>query len=880
MLICGHRRLPRFVAPALALVLSLAVTMIDVPRAEALWSASTAPGGLGEAAARSMTPGQQPLAVTRPSTSDTVEVSWASSTGSPVEGYELRVYDAVTDELRVVGGTCAGLVIVTACTDSGVPDGQWSYTVTPRRAGWSGSESARSAATWVDTVAPTVEFVFPEPGGIYNEASWDGGCPSPGACGSGDDVGSGLVSGGVTARQVSTGLYWDGAAFASSVEVLLVPGVTGWDFPISNFPVDGVFTMEAMATDAVGNTTFESATFSIDREGPAVPAAFPVEGGVYNTDSWNAGCPNPGFCGTGGEVTDIVAAEISVRHLDSELYWDGTAFASATEVLFLITDPAGAAFAITNFAVDGSYTVRGVLTDSASNTTSVSTSFRIDRAPPTVTPIFPLPGGTYNAAMWDAGCVALFGGSGLCGVGSDESGPMSSSLVSIRDVTTGLYWDGTAFATPLEQRFDITGVGFLAFPSSNFLNDGPYAVRVVVRDLAGNATSIADTMTIDRTAPTLTLAFPTNGGTYNTATWNAGCPIAGLCGTTSDPTSGVASTRLSIRQGSGNYWDGTAFTSTTEVFVSVVSGEDLPFPAANFPADDDYTIGVLSNDFAGNTATASATFTIDRTAPTATLAFPADGGTYATTSWNTGCPTPGFCGTITDTSGPVTGQVSIRQGTGSYWNGTAFASITETFEPFTTADGTPFPITQFSDGTYTVRLVATDNPGNTASSSRTFTIDRAAPTITGLTESNANGRLATGDTYSITFSEPLDVTTICSTWSGTGDKSLINATITVTNNASNDIISSVTSPTCTLRAGTMATRNDYVFSTATFTSSSVAWTESTRTLRITFGNRASGSLNSLIQSADTSDYTPTTGLTDRAANPLATTTFTITNRRF
>ena len=72
---------------------------------------------------------------------------------------------------------------------------------------------------------------------------------------------------------------------------------------------------------------------------------------------------------------------------------------------------------------------------------------------------------------------------------------------------------------------------------------------------------------------------------------------------------------------------------------------------------------------------------------------------------------------------------SIRQGTGNYWNGTAFASASEVL---LAASGTTnwtrsHPAANFpTDGSYTVRAVATDGAGNTGTTSRTFTIDRAA----------------------------------------------------------------------------------------------------------------------------------------------------------
>ena len=80
-------------------------------------------------------------------------------------------------------------------------------------------------------------------------------------------------------------------------------------------------------------------------------------------------------------------------------------------------------------------------------------------------------------------------------------------------------------------------------------------------DVAGNtdATPAQSTWSIDTVAPNSTMTFPASGASYRTSTWNTGCATAGLCGTYSDATSGVQAVEISIRRGTGNYWNGTAF---------------------------------------------------------------------------------------------------------------------------------------------------------------------------------------------------------------------------------------------------------------------------------------------------------------------------------
>src|SRR5262249_28618654 len=81
-----------------------------------------------------------------------------------------------------------------------------------------------------------------------------------------------------------------------------------------------------------------------------------------------------------------------------------------------------------------------------------------------------------------------------------------------------------------------------------------------------------------------------------------------ISGTASDATSGVQTVKLSIQQVSGGkYWNGSDFTSTSEVFnnASGTSSWSLAFTAPNFPAGGAYNIRPQVTDAAGNTNTSS-----------------------------------------------------------------------------------------------------------------------------------------------------------------------------------------------------------------------------------------------------------------------------------
>ena len=91
--------------------------------------------------------------------------------------------------------------------------------------------------------------------------------------------------------------------------------------------------------------------------------------------------------------------------------------------------------------------------------------------------------------------------------------------------TAGAITYGYTSATADRQRVSISA--------------GSKSYTITVTDQAGNATSASPTVTVDNTAPTVAITFPTaaySGG------WSAGCSTpatADICGTASDATSGV-----------------------------------------------------------------------------------------------------------------------------------------------------------------------------------------------------------------------------------------------------------------------------------------------------------------------------------------------------
>lgn len=122
---------------------------------------------------------------------------------------------------------------------------------------------------------------------------------------------------------------------------------------------------------------------------------------------------------------------------------------------------------------------------------AASYSWRIDLTPPSISFAFPLSGHSYGAAEWKSGCSQ---GVGVCGTASDPSG-VAGVAVSIRQSSTGKYWNGKSYSNSSETYFvaklssqTSTGASwFYALPLP--MPDGGYTLHALASDELANFTS-------------------------------------------------------------------------------------------------------------------------------------------------------------------------------------------------------------------------------------------------------------------------------------------------------------------------------------------------------------------------------------------------------
>ena len=401
----------------------------------------------------------------------------------------------------------------------------------------------------------------------------------------------------------------------------------------------------------------------IDTAAPSSTAAFPVASGNYTVAEWNAGCATSGLCGTyyDGSGSGVVDVEVSIRQGAGD-YWDGAGFTSASEVWNNATLAAGDweyGFDAANFPADGSYTVRVRARDDAGNTEAASSrTFDFDATEPETS------------------------------IDSSQPDPSNSPNASFDFSSTSPARPSSAASTAAPGRTARAPRAISASPTaataSTCAPPTPRATRTATRPRSSGTSTRPTPRAPQASRPPAAATRPPSGTP-------AAPRAASAAPTTTAPAPASSTSRSPSARAAAT--TGTAATSRAPPRSGTTRPSRRRLGARlrrrfGFPADGNYTVRVRATDDAGNTQSPSTrTFAYDSTLPSSTTSFPADSGRYNASGWDAGCDDPGLCGTYGD--GPGTGvaevEVSIRQGTGNYWNGTGFSSATEVWNNATIA---------------------------------------------------------------------------------------------------------------------------------------------------------------------------------------------------
>ena len=308
---------------------------------------------------------------------------------------------------------------------------------------------------------------------------------------------------------------------------------------------DSTTSLKATATDAAGNVSGCSSAY------------------VYVEDSTAPAAP------------DSLGATPAGPANDNSPKISGNAEAGSTVKLYTTNDCSGAvaasgpaaAFGSPGLAVavadDSTTTFKATSTDAAGNVSGCSTG--ITYVEDSTAPAAPASLDSTPAPPANDNAPAISG---------NAAASSTVKLYATTDCSGSVVASGTAaaFGSP----------GFTIAVS----DDSTTNLTATATDAVGNVSgcSSAYVYVEDSTTPSSTVGFPSAGGNYSPSAWNAGCATAGFCGTASDsPGSGLQMVEISIRRGTGNYYDGSSFSERRRALPDCRRQHVLELRLRHFP---------------------------------------------------------------------------------------------------------------------------------------------------------------------------------------------------------------------------------------------------------------------------------------------------------
>ncbi|MDU4092361.1 MAG: Ig-like domain-containing protein, partial [Pantoea sp.] len=435
---------------------------------------------------------------------------------------------------------------------------------------------------------------------------------------------------------------------------------------------DGRYDLSVTATSADGNSTTALQPVTIATAAPAFTIDPLADDNILNATEQGQPLSISGSGSAGDSVTVTLNGVNYTTSVGENGQW-------------AVSVPAEALGALSN---DTDYPVNVLVNDANGNRTSDQATLRVDNAPPALTIDDPSGDGILNAA--------------------EQQQPLALSGSGEVGNTITVTVDGQSFTGTV----GVNGQWTVEIPSATLigLEEGPNAITIAARDGSGNTTTEQVNLTVNTGAanpPAVTVAVDTFAG--NGVLDSAEQQVAQvLTGTTTNVPAGQTVT----------------VTLNGAIFTGLVDGDGnwsvtLPAEALNGLSDGSQTLNVSVNDVAGNSASASGSFTVNTAISGIALAPLAGDGYLNATEAAQDLVING-----TSVNVPVGGTVEIT------FNGAIFTGTVGTNGAWSVTVPAE-NLTGLADGPLSVSASVTDNTGATLTSNATLNVAVAAqPTVT------------------------------------------------------------------------------------------------------------------------------------------------------
>jgi len=536
---------------------------------------------------------------------------------------------------------------------AGLKDGDASVQVSVTNAHGNSASAGREYS--VDATAPTVSIDTVAGDNVIN----------------GSEAAAGVAISGTTTAEVgqTVTVTLGGKSYTTQVQQ---GGVWSVNVPGTDLSAlaDSGYTVQVSVSDAAGNPGSAGKAITLDTTPPTVSFNVVAGDNVINSVE-HAQAQIVSGTATGANVGDKVVITIGSNQYTTTVDASGK---------WSVGVPASVISGLT----DGTVTLSATITDSAGNSSTQTHDVVVNTASVALT-VNTLSGDdVINAA--EAGASLVINGSSA----QFASGTQVTVTLNGKSYTATIQSDGSWTTT-----VPAADVGALADGAS-------YQVAVSAQDSAGNSASATHTISVDTTAPVVSIATLSGDDVLNAA--EAQQPL-----TVHGSSSAEAGQTVTVTLG------GKTYTAT----VANDGTWTLDVPAADLASlrEGALTVTASVSDKAGNNGQTTHTLTVDTVAPTVTISTVADDDIVNNAEQLAGQ-------TVSGTTTAEQGQTVTVSFNGHSYQATVGADGSwSVFVP-----GRDF--LGLSDGDYTITATVSDKAGNPGSATHDVTLNGDVPTIT------------------------------------------------------------------------------------------------------------------------------------------------------
>ncbi|EOY4550931.1 Ig-like domain-containing protein [Escherichia coli] len=432
---------------------------------------------------------------------------------------------------------------------------------------------------------------------------------------------------------------------------------------------EGSASAQASVSNINGNSASAVHSYSVDSSAPTIIINTVASDNIVNASEADAGVTVSGSTtAEAGQIVTVTLNSPTVQTYQATVQADGS---------WSINIPAADLEALT----DGSHTLTATVNDKAGNPASTTHNLAVDLTVPVL---------TINTIAGDDIINATEHGQALVISGSSTGGEAG-------DVVT-VTLNSKTYTTTL----DASGNWSVGVPAADVtaLGSGPQTVTATVSDAAGNSDSETHTVTVNLTAPTISINTIATDDVINATEKGADLQISG---TSNQP----AGTTITLTLNGQNY------TATTD--ASGNWSTTVPASAVGALGEASYTVTANVTDSAGNSNSASHNVQVNTALPGVTInPVASDDIINAAES--------GVAQTI---SGQVTGAAAGDTVTVTLGGKTYTATVQGNLN--WSVDVPAADIQAIGNGDLTVNASVTNGVGNTGSGSREIVIDANLP---------------------------------------------------------------------------------------------------------------------------------------------------------